>query len=188
MVAADRKPKGNTVQGRPCVGTNRERTSEGLSYLSVQNFWKFQNADVWKKSVGHPPWCKLFVHRDMDIDELPYEARLLFYELLAAATRYSNVLKADVNWLASETRMDAVVIAEMLPLLLKGAWLSETKGARRSRKPSRVGAREDPLDLKEEEKEEIRTVAVGEAVPAASPGTNSTGRIIDLALKRAAGE
>lgn len=163
-----------------------------MSYLSVQNFWKFQNADVWKKSVGHPPWFKHFVHRDMELDDLPTDARLLFYELLAAATRYSNVLKADLSWLASETRMDAEVIAEMLPLLMKGAWLSETKSPRRSRKPSRASGSDNPLDLKEEEEDKSRTGAFAGDGSEFSTGTNSTGNgisgtIIDLALRKAGG-
>lgn len=108
-----------------------------MSYLSVVNFWKFQNADAWKKAKTHPPWFKCYVHRDRDIDALPLEARLLWIELLAVATRYSNVLEADLNWLWAETRIKPDVIAEMLPMLIKGGWLSQTETRRRSRKVSR---------------------------------------------------
>ncbi len=108
-----------------------------MTYLSVTNFWKYQNADAWKKAKTHPPWFKHFVHRDRELDQLPLVARLLFYELLGAATRNSNVLEADLNWIWAETRVEPEVIAEALPLLVKGGWLSETKTARRSRKSSR---------------------------------------------------
>jgi hypothetical protein len=108
-----------------------------MAYLSVRKFWDYQNADVWKKCKGHPPWFKLFVHRDGEIDMLPPLARLLWYELLSAATRHANVLQADLKWLSSETHLDRKVIAEMLPLLVKGGWLSETDTPRRSRTPSR---------------------------------------------------
>lgn len=122
-------------------------------YLSVRNFWKYQNADVWKKAKGHPPWFKFFVSRDRELDQLDPSARLLFYELLASATRHSNVLEADLKWLWAETRLEPELIAEHLPTLLKGAWLSQTKTPRRSRKPSREN-RDNPLPLKEEEVEE----------------------------------
>lgn len=143
-----------------------------MSYLSVVNFWKFQNADAWKKSKGHPPWYKHFVHRDRDIDRLPVEARLLWYEILGAATRYSNVLEADLNWLYAETRIEPDTIREMLPLLLKGGWLSETRTQRRSRKPSRRNP-PDPLPLirieEEEEKDQNQGLFVP-PLPAPPPG------------------
>lgn len=100
-------------------------------YLSVANFWKYQDKGAWKKSKTHPPWFKHFVHRDRELDRLPLPARLLFFELLGAATRYSNVLEADLNWISAETRIGPEQIAESLPLLLKGGWLSQTKSRRR---------------------------------------------------------
>lgn len=124
-----------------------------MTYLSVHRFWDYQNKDVWKKSKGHPPWFKFYVHRDRALDDLPPLARLLFYELLGAASRNSNVLKADLNWLYAETRIEPEVIAEMLPLLLKGRWLSQTDTPRRSRMPSRKN-RDDSRALIEEEVEE----------------------------------
>lgn len=124
-----------------------------MTYLSVSNFWKYQNADVWKKSKTHPPWFKHYVHRDPELDKLPVCARLLFWELLAAATRYSNVLEADLNWLYAETRVEPERIAEMLPLLLEGGWLSETKSRRRSRKSSRE-YREGSVEQQRTETEE----------------------------------
>jgi hypothetical protein len=108
-----------------------------VSYISVTNFWEYQNSDVWKKCKGHPPWFKHYVHRDRELDKLSLGARLLFWELLAAATRYQNVLEADLSWICSETRMAPEVVAESLPVLVKGGWLSQTKSKRRSREPSR---------------------------------------------------
>lgn len=120
-----------------------------VSYLSVSNFWKYQNADVWKKAKIHPPWFKHYVHRDRELDSLPLHARLLWYEILASATRNSNVLEADLSWLYAETRVPVEVIAETLPLLVKGGWLSETETPRRSRKPSRETL-DNPRDLEVE--------------------------------------
>ena len=105
-----------------------------MGYLSVVNFWKYQNADVWKKAKVHPPWFKHYVQRDLDLDHMSIGARLLFWELVGAATRYSNVLEDDLNWIWAETRVDPEVIAEELPKLLKGGWLSQTQSRRRSRK------------------------------------------------------
>ena len=151
-----------------------------MAYLSVVNFWKYQNADVWKKSRTHPPWFKMYVHRDREIDALGVHARLLWVELLAAATRYGNVLgmpsepvdkagenqslsdaeleakqlrsdcEATVRWISAETRIDPEVIAETLPKLIKGGWLSETSTPRRSRKSSRKtldNPREQDVDV-----------------------------------------
>ncbi len=137
-----------------------------MSYLSVRRFWDYQNADVWKKSKGHPPWFKFYVHRDREVDELPPLARLLWYELLAAACRHGNVLKANLNeserdlkWICSEVRMEPEEVAEYLPMLLKGGWLSQTRTPRRSRKPSRK-VLESSLDLIEEEEEREEPLGV----------------------------
>ena len=123
-----------------------------MGYLSVRNFWRYQNADVWKKAKGHPPWFKHYCHRDRELDALEPLARLLFYELLGAATRNSNVLEDDLKWIWAETRVEPETVAEHLPTLIKGGWLSQTQTPRRSRKPSRQ-TRDDPLALIEEEEE-----------------------------------
>ena len=109
-----------------------------MSYLSVANFWKYQNADIWSKAKTHPPWFKHYVHRDRELDQLDPMARLLFYELLGAATRHRNVLFSDPKWLLTETLLDANDIAKHLPVLLKGGWIKETRRPVRSRKRSRI--------------------------------------------------
>lgn len=125
-------------------------------YLSVQNFWKYQDKNAWKKAKTHPPWFKHYVNRDRDLDALPPLARLLFHELLGAATRHSNVLEADPNWLWAETRVPVEAIVEMLPLLLKGGWLSQTKTKRRG---TATGTQKQPgsdvqdVDVEEEVKD-----------------------------------
>jgi hypothetical protein len=144
-----------------------------MSYLSVVNFWKYQDKNAWKKARTHPPWFKHYVHHDRDLDCLPIAARLLFFELLAAATRYENVLgsgvenspplkaeddlnaiwsgsEADLNWIWMETRIEPEVIAEMLPMLVKGGWLSQTKTRRRVPKPVPDSV-PDPVPLIEED-------------------------------------
>jgi len=104
------------------------------SYLRVRNWERYQNADVFKKSNGRPPWCKLFTRRDLELDEASLEARLLFFELLRVASEYVNVMRNDLNWISRETRLPVEAVAKGLPELLNGAWLSETKTPRRSRK------------------------------------------------------
>jgi hypothetical protein len=149
-----------------------------VPYLSIINFWNYQNADVWKKSRTHPPWFKHYVHRDRELDALPVEARLLWVELLAAATRHNNILglgplppghglseaeaklresERNLSWICGEVRMEPETVAEMLPLLIKGGWLSQTATPRRSRKPSRKnleGPREQDVDVDREEDED----------------------------------
>ncbi len=105
-------------------------------YLRVRNFEKYQNADIFKKSKGRPPWVKL--HRDMLEDEqllaLPYEAQLLFDRLLLVAASQRNAFSSDSEWIAGRTRMDSQTIAKCVPMLVKGRWLSQTKTPRLSRK------------------------------------------------------
>ena len=103
-------------------------------YLRVSNWERYQNADVFKKSHGRPPWVKLFVRRDLELDQCCIEARILFYELLKVAGDYANVMSNDLNWISSETRLPLKVVVKGLPVLRKGAWLSETSSPRRSRK------------------------------------------------------
>ncbi len=105
-----------------------------MSYVRIRNWDRYQNADVFKKSKGRPPWCKLFTRRDLEFDAASIEARLLFYELLRVATEYANVMSNDLNWISRETRLPLKVVAKGLPELLKGAWLTETTSPRRSRK------------------------------------------------------
>ncbi len=104
-----------------------------MSYLSITNFWRYQNADVWKKSPVHPPWFKHYVCRDPELDKLPPEARLLFWELLAVATKYANVFERDLNALSAETRLPPETIASNLLKLIQGGWIKETRSRRRSR-------------------------------------------------------
>jgi hypothetical protein len=159
-----------------------------MGYLSVVNFWKYQNADVWKKSKIHPPWFKHYVQRDMDLDHMSVGARLLFWELVGAATRYSNVLEDDLNWLWAETRIDPETIAEELPKLVKGGWLSQTQSRRRSRKILE-NPREDPLEPVEVEVEvEVEETPKGvssstplrsEETDAAAPALNGRAALPD---------
>jgi hypothetical protein len=123
-----------------------------MTYLSITKFWNYQNADVWSKSKGHPPWFKHYVHRDRELDLLDPMARLLYYELLGAATRNKNVLLSDPKWLFAETRVDEQEIAKHLPELLKGGWLKASERPIHSRKPSRK-YRAKARDLIEEEED-----------------------------------
>lgn len=110
-----------------------------MTYLRIRNFWDYQNADVWKKAKAnkkghrHPPWCKLYVARDLEIDALPPITRLVFYELLRLATVTGNVIPNDISTIANAISIPRQEVAKAIPMLLKGAWLSETKTSRRSR-------------------------------------------------------
>lgn len=122
----------------------------GLSYLRISKFWDYQNADVWKKCKGHPPWFKHFVHRDREMDRLPIATRLLWIELLGVATRHSNVLEDDLKWISTETRMPLNEVRKALPVLLKGGWLSQTATPRRSRNlPVKANSSDSQDDLNE---------------------------------------
>ena len=108
-----------------------------MTYLRVRNFWEYQNADAWKKARdtkrGHPPWCKLYVQQDIELQQLPWEAEQLFYALLRVATKYANVFPNDSQFIVNETRIPLSIVGKHLPLLVKGRWVSQTKSSRPSR-------------------------------------------------------
>jgi hypothetical protein len=122
-------------------------------YLRIRNWEKFQNADIFKKSSGRPPWVKFFVHNDAELQALSVPTRLLFYELLKVAGRHLNAFSNDSQWLVGEVRMEESVISQGLEELRSGGWLSHSKTKRRSRKilekSERVG------ENKENRREEI---------------------------------
>lgn len=110
-----------------------------MTYLRIKNFWSYQNADVWKKARAnksghkHPAWCKLYVARDLELDALHPMVRLVFYELLRLATITGNVIPNDISTIAKAISTPRQEVVKAIPVLLKGAWLSETRSPRRSR-------------------------------------------------------
>lgn len=133
-----------------------------MTYLRIRNFWDFQNADAWKKSLASkkqdpPGWCKLYRRRDHDLDLLPVEARLLFHELLKVATETQNVIPKKSEWISSATRMTTQQVTKALPLLLEGAWLTETRSSRPSRKILEGFAKVSPSQARRSEIEKTET-------------------------------
>lgn len=58
-------------------------------YIVVRNWEKFQNADVWKKSGGRPPWIKTYtalLHDDAYIELTPHQRAVLHGLWLAYAS------------------------------------------------------------------------------------------------------
>jgi hypothetical protein len=114
-----------------------------MTYIRVENFWEFQNADAWKKaaqakkdSSRHPNWCKLVVRRDYEMDRLPLSTRLLYLELLRLATQHSNVIPNESEWIAKQISMRSQDVVKGLAQLRKGGWIKETRSARPTRNES----------------------------------------------------
>lgn len=128
-----------------------------MTYLRVRRFWDYQNADAWKKAAGnknpprHPPWCKLFVHRDEQLDMLDVKTRLVFYELLRLATRYGNAIPNESEIIAKQISMKPQDVVNAVLTLLEGRWLQESKTARHSRK---VLEKKSPQNREQEEDKE----------------------------------
>jgi hypothetical protein len=146
------------------------------TYLRVRNWEKLQNADIFKKSHGCPPWIKFKVDflDDYEIGLLSYATQLVYLKLLLVAAKTSNAIPNDIEWLAKQTGMDAGTILEGVTVLLEGAWLSQTKSPRRSRKIRESLAQKSPLDKTRQEK-----IRQEEGLYA----DEELGRIIDLSLK-----
>lgn len=123
-------------------------------FLRIRNWEKFQNADIFKKSHGRPPWVKFFVHNDVELQALSVPTRLLFFELLKVAGRYANAFPNDSQWLVGEVRMDESSISQGLEELRSGGWLSHSKTTRRSRKI--LEKSESVGENKENRREEIK--------------------------------
>ena len=132
-------------------------------YLRIRNFWEYQNADAWKKAKqtkrGHPAWCKVYVQPDLELQRLPWEAEQLFYALLRVATKYTNVFPNDSEWIVKETRIPLSVVSEMLPQLVKGRWLSQSRSARPSRN---ILEKLSPRSREEVEEETPQTPLINE--------------------------
>ena len=111
-----------------------------MTYLRVERFWEYQNADAWKKALAakksvrhHPTWCKLTVYRDREMDALDYPTRLLFMELLRLAVLHTNVIPNDSEWIAKQISMLPGDVAKGVEELRKGRWIKVTRSARLSR-------------------------------------------------------
>ncbi len=124
-----------------------------MSYLRIRNWEHYQNADIFKKAKGKPPWVKLYTAmlEDDDLLRLDLVTQLLFDRLLLLAARNANAISNDSQEIANRVRIPADQVAKGIQELLKGAWLSETKTARGSRKSSRKIL---PLEVRSKKLEE----------------------------------
>lgn len=132
-----------------------------MTYLRIRNFWKYQNADAWKKAQvnkgGHknPAWCKLYVTRDLELDAEKPITRLVFYELLRLATVHSNAISNDSKAIASAISLPTQAVSQAIHRLLEGGWLSETKTGRASRERSRERSRKSRQQIEIEIEKEL---------------------------------
>ncbi len=84
-----------------------------------------------------PPWIKLYTRMldDLELRALPIATQLLWDRLLLLAARYDNAILNDSESIANATGIPRKQVANGIDALLKGRWLSETKGRRRASKP-----------------------------------------------------
>ncbi len=108
-----------------------------MSYLRIRNWEHYQNADIFKKAKGKPPWVKLYTAMldDYELLRLDLVTQLLFDRLLLLAAKNANAISNDSQEIANRVGIPADQVAKGIAELLKGAWLSETKSNRGSRKP-----------------------------------------------------
>ena len=134
-----------------------------MSYLRIRNFWNYQNADAWNKAEKnrgghrHPAWCKLLVHRDMELDLEPPLVRLVFLELLRLATVHANAIPKNEKAIAKAISLPTQQVGQAIHRLLEAGWINESNSARRSRIPSRGSreARSPRAELKQEKEKEL---------------------------------
>lgn len=143
------------------------------TYLRIRNWETYQNADIFKKSKGRPPWVKLYVAMldDYKFGLLPHVTQLLFIKLLLVTAKAGEAIVNDSEWLVKQTGIGSEDIVNSVALLVKGAWLTETKTLRRSRKIRDTFAKDSPLEQNREE--EIKDPPV--APPTAEPDFDVNG-------------
>lgn len=69
-------------------------------YLQVRNWEQFQNADVFRKSAGRPPWIKLYqsVLDDPELEALTHQQLGALVRVWLWAARLSNRIPASKSW------------------------------------------------------------------------------------------
>ena len=109
-----------------------------MTYLRVRKFSELQHY----RNRPENPWIKFHVKllEDEELNDLPIPTRLLWDRLLLLAQRYANAIPNDPERLANLTRIPTRNVREGIQQLLKGGWLSETKGNRRASKRASNGA------------------------------------------------
>ncbi|CAN5777571.1 hypothetical protein BH20ACT14_BH20ACT14_01710 [soil metagenome] len=86
-------------------------------YIVVRNWEKFQNADVWKKSGGRPPWIKTYtalLHDDAYIELTPHQRAVLHGLWLAYA---SSARQLRLNTRSLSRRLGLRVSSQQLEAL-----------------------------------------------------------------------
>ncbi len=106
-----------------------------MSFLRIRNWEHYQNADIFKKAKGKPPWVKLYTAMldDHELLALDPVTQLLFDRLLLLAAKTANAIPSDPEWIANRVGIKRESVTKGCAVLLKGAWLSETKTDRGSR-------------------------------------------------------
>jgi hypothetical protein len=129
-------------------------------FLQVRNWNRFQNADVFKKSDGRPPWIKLYQQLldDPDIQAMTFAdlGRLVTVWLWAA--RLGNKLPADETWWRRHFgRQGAATLRQLCHQTVLERWQpdnqTDTTTPANPTKPSRT-VRESIATLSRQEEEE----------------------------------
>ena len=86
-----------------------------MAYIEICDWAKFQHY-----KHRNPPWIKLYVSflDDDDFDALPDESKLLFFCILAFASRRKNKVRLDYHWLGKKLPIHSVVTRETLQPLV----------------------------------------------------------------------
>ena len=90
-------------------------------YIEINEWDKFQH---YKKR--NPPWVKLYtaVLDDDDFDCLPDDSKLLFFCLLAFASRRKNKMRLNLKWLQKKLPVDKIITMETLQPLIDAEFIS----------------------------------------------------------------
>ena len=109
-------------------------------YLQVRNWSRYQNADVFKKSGGRPPWVKLYaaVLDDVDFAQLTDAEVGQLFKIWILAARTGNKLSTKPGWIRSRIGATRVVpVSKFLSLGFLEPYDSATNPAANGHVPSR---------------------------------------------------
>lgn len=89
-------------------------------YLRVKNWERFQHY-----KDRRPPWIKYHVETldDYELTRLPYVTQLTYDRLLLIAAKTDNNIPHDPRWLAEQTHIDDLAVAEAVENLLFAGFL-----------------------------------------------------------------
>lgn len=129
-------------------------------YIRVKNWERYQNADVFKKSDGKPPWIKLYrtLLDDYEFMHLEVEERYTLMMLWLLAAQTSNTIPNDFTWISQRIGVHEL----QLESLVKQGFCSYTNSRPRLEKLALRSKNEEEEEEEENPPPPLRLVEIAD--------------------------